>query len=112
MVHDSVLFRLCLLHIKADEGIVGQHLQLVGAEEIAQFLKSARSGSQIAVQAFGLDVNAVEAVFFTQGQVLQNGVARAEAVAAFVKANFHCVHLHHKNSVDCSGGRLWNWSYA
>ena len=47
------------------------------------------SGSQIAVQAFGLDVNAVEAVFFTQGQVLQNGVARAEAVALVLGHESH-----------------------
>ena len=87
--HDGVLFRLGLLHVKTDKGVVGQHLQLVGAEETAQFLQCVLAGRQIAVQALGLYVDVVEAVLFTQGQVFQNGVVFAETIAAFVKTDFH-----------------------
>ena len=33
--HDSVLFRLGLLHVETNEGVVGQHLDFVSAEEVA-----------------------------------------------------------------------------
>ena len=58
-------------------------------EEVPQLLQGVFPGGQLPVQALGLDVDVVKAVFLAQGQVLQHGVVLAEAVAAFVKSDFH-----------------------
>ena len=89
LCHHGVLFFLGLLHVKENQGIVGQHLDVVGLEELAELLQGVLACGQLTVEALGLNVDVIKAVFFAQRQVFQDGMVLAETVAAFVKADFH-----------------------
>ena len=87
--HYGVLFLLRLLHVEEAQRIVGEHLQMVALEPCAHLLKGDLAGLEVAVQAFRLNVDAVEAVLLTQLEVHHNTVVLAETVICFVKSEFH-----------------------
>ena len=91
LCHNGVLLLLGLLHVEEDQGVVGQHLQVMlrVSEPGSQIVDGVLAGSDLAVEALGLDVDVVKAVLLAQVEVFEYGVVFAETVAAFVKANLH-----------------------
>jgi hypothetical protein len=91
LCHNGVLFLLGLLHVEEDQSVVGQHLQVMlrVSEPCAEIIDGVLAGSDLAVEALGLDVDVVKAVLLAQVEVFEYGVVFAETVAAFVKTDFH-----------------------
>ena len=87
--HHGVLFLLRLLHVEEAQRIVGEHLQMVALEPGAHLLEGDLAGFEVAVQAFRLNVDAVEAVLLTQLEVHHNTVVGTKTVVCFVKSEFH-----------------------
>ena len=87
--HNRVLLLLRLLHVEEAQRIVGEHLEVVALEPCAHLLEGDLAGFQIAVQAFRLNVDAVEAVLLAQLEVHHNTVVLAETVICFIKSEFH-----------------------
>ena len=87
--HHGVLFLLRLLHVEEAQRIVGKHLEVVALEPGAHLLEGDLAGFEVAVQAFRLNVDAVEAVLLTQLEVHHNTVVGTKTVVCFVKSEFH-----------------------
>jgi hypothetical protein len=58
-------------------------------EPCGQIIDGVLAGSDLSVQALGLDVDIIYAVLLAEVEVFENGMILTETVAAFVKTDLH-----------------------
>ena len=92
-VHHCLLFLCRLLHIEEAQRIVRQHLQMMRCEPCTQLFDGHDAFFQIAVQALGLDVDAVKAVLLAKLQILHHGVSLTKTVVCLIKTQSHLCNL-------------------
>jgi hypothetical protein len=91
LCHNGVLLLLGLLHVEEYQSVVGEHLQVVLgiSKPCSEIIDGVLAGSNLSVQALGLDVDKIYAVLLAKVKVFKNRMVLTETVAAFIKTDLH-----------------------